>query len=361
MLKKLLVSLLAVFLLAGCGSNSTNSNVTDDNDFSGQTLNIYLPGEYIDEEVVAEFEQEYDVKVNISLFASNEEMYTKLLGGTSYDILIPSDYMIEKLISEKMIKEIDKTKIPSIKDLYDGMLCDYDPDNKYSVPYFWGSVGIVYDTRKIDQKDVESQGWDVLKNPKYKDLTYMYDSERDSFMVALKALGYSMNTHDEKELEDAYNWLIDLDNKVLPMYVTDEIIDGLATISDDKYMGVVYSGDATYILSENENAKFFCPEEGTNIWTDAMVLHKDCKNDDLAYAFIDWMISYDNALANSEYTGYTSPNAKAMEDLSNGEFADYNSYVPRSGFAKDEVYHHDDEVKKIISEYWIHVKSNRND
>ena len=131
MLKKLLVSLLAIFLLAGCGSNSTNSNVTDDNDFSGQTLNIYLPGEYIDEEVVAEFEQEYDVKVNISLFASNEEMYTKLLGGTSYDVLIPSDYMIEKLISEKMIKEIDATKIPSIKDLYDGMLCDYNSNHNY--------------------------------------------------------------------------------------------------------------------------------------------------------------------------------------------------------------------------------------
>lgn len=361
MLKKLLVSLLALLMLVGCGSSNKTASEFSDADFSGQTLNIYLPGEYIDEEVVAAFEEEYDVKVNISLFASNEEMYTKLLGGTSYDVLIPSDYMIEKLISENMIKKIDKTKIPSIKDLYDGMLCDYDPDGEYSVPYFWGSVGIVYDTTKIDQADVESQGWEVLKNPKYKGLTYMYDSERDSFMVALKALGYSMNTHDESELEEAYKWLLDLDNKVEPLYVTDEIIDGLAYISDGKYMGIVYSGDATYILGENENAKFFCPEEGTNIWTDAMVLHKDCKNDDLAYAFIDWMISYDNALANSEYTGYTSPNAKAMEELAEGEFADYNSYVPRSRFAKDEVFHHDDEVKKIISEYWIHVKSNRND
>ena len=122
---------------------------------------------------------------------------------------------------------------------------------------------------------------------------------------------------------------------------------------------MVYSGDATYILGENENAKFFCPEEGTNIWTDAMVLHKDCKNDDLAYAFIDWFISYENALDNSLSVGYASPNAQALEEISNTEYADNDAYFPRSGYEKDEVFHHDDEVKKIISEYWIHVKSNR--
>lgn len=358
-MKKLLVSLLVLLLLCGCGSNNSSSG-TVEGDFSGETLNVYLPGEYIDEEVVAAFEEAYDVRVNLSLFASNEEMYTKLLGGTSYDVLIPSDYMIEKLISEKMIKPLDKTKVPHLNDLYDGMLTDYDSGFEYSVPYFWGSVGIVYDAEKIDQKDVESEGWDVLKNPKYKGLVYMYDSERDSFMVALKALGYSMNTHDEKELEEAYNWLIDLDNKVEPLYVTDEIIDGLATESDGKYIGVVYSGDATYILGENSNAKFYCPEEGTNIWTDAMVIHKDCKNDDLAYAFIDWFITYEYAYDNSLYTGYSSPNGEALEDLSTSEFDGLNSYVPRSGYEKDEVYHHDDDVRKIISDYWTHVKSNRN-
>ena len=359
-MKKLLVSLLALVLLVSCGSDGTHTSDInpDEFDFSGETLNVYLPGEYIDQEVVNAFEEAYDVKVNLSLFASNEEMYTQLLGGTSYDILIPSDYMIEKLMSENMIKKIDRSKVSNVKYLYDGMLCDYDPNGEYSVPYFWGSVGIVYDTTKIDQADVESQGWNVLKNPKYKDLVYMYDSERDSFMIALKALGYSMNTHDEKELEEAYNWLLDLDNKVNPTYVTDEVIDGLAFVVDGKYMGVVYSGDATYILSENENAKFFNPEEGTNIWTDAMVLHKDCKNDDLAYAFMNWMLDYDNAYANSSYTGYTSPNSEVIEDLAADEFADYNSYLPRSGNENDEVFHHDDEVKKIIAEYWIHVKLN---
>ena len=357
MLKKLLVSLCVLMFVSGCGSSNESTVIYDD--FSGQTLNVYLPGEYIDEEAVVRFEETYDVKVNLSLFASNEEMYTKLLGGTSYDILIPSDYMIEKLISENMIKKIDKTKISHLSNLYDGMLCEYDSNFDYSVPYFWGNVGIVYDSQKISQADVEKEGWAVLKNPKYKGLVYMYDSERDSFMVALKALGYSMNTHDPKELEDAYNWLIDLDNTVEPLYVTDEIIDGLATGFDNKYIGVVYSGDATYILGENPNAKFWAPEEGTNIWTDAMVLHKNCKNDDLAYAFMDWFIS-EGAYDNSIFTGYSSPNAEALKELSDTEFDGYNSYVPRSDNLKDEVFHYDNEVKKIISEYWIHVRSNRN-
>ena len=359
-MKKLLVSLIALLLLCSCGGGNEHTSEinTDEFDFSGETLNVYLPGEYIDQEVVSAFEEAYDVKVNLSLFASNEEMYTQLLGGTSYDILIPSDYMIEKLISEKMIKKIDRSKVSNVKHLYDGMLCDYDSNGEYSVPYFWGSVGIVYDETKISQNDVEKEGWNVLKNPKYKGLIYMYDSERDSFMVALKALGYSMNTHDEKELEDAYNWLIDLDNKVDPSYVTDEIIDGLASASESKYMGVVYSGDATYILTENENARFFAPSEGTNIWTDAMVLHKDCKNDDLAYAFMNWILDYDNAYSNSLYTGYASPNGEVLDELANTEYEGIESYLPRSGFEKDEVFHHDDDVKKIIAEYWIHVKLN---
>ena len=350
MLKKLLISLCVLLLIVGVTGCSNK-----------ETLNVFLPGEYIEQEVVDAFEKEYNVKVNLTTFASNEEMYTKLLGGTVYDVLIPSDYMIEKLISENMIKKIDKTKIPHISDLYDGMLCEYDSNFDYSIPYFWGSVGLVYDAEMIDQKDVESQGWEVLKNPKYKGLVYMYDSERDSFMIALKALGYSMNTHDKKELEEAYNWLLDLDNKVEPLYVTDEIIDGLATESDEKYIGMVYSGDATYILSENDKAKFWAPKEGTNIWTDAMVIHKDCENDDLAYKFMDWFITYENALNNSLSVGYASPNAEALVEISSTEYADNDAYFPRSGYEKDEVFHHDDEIKKIISEYWTHVKSNRND
>ena len=186
----------------------------------------------------------------------------------------------------------------------------------------------------------------------------MYDSERDSFMMALKALGYSMNTTDEAELEAAYKWLEEINDTMDPAYVTDEAIDGLITASDGKYMGMMYSGDAAYILSENENMRFFAPEEGTNMWTDAMVLHSKSTCDDLAYKFMDYMYDYDNAYANSSYVGYASPVADVLNNLrsGDGDFADNEAYLPRTGNPKDEVFHNNDDVRKIISEYWTRVK-----
>lgn len=354
MLKKLFSVFAVLLLLAGCGGKkSENAGV------NGQTvLSIYNAGEYIDEELVSAFEAEYGVRVNYSTFASNEEMYTKLLGGTVYDIIVPSDYMIEKLIEDKLIQKIDKSKVTVYDDLYDGLITDYDPGLEYSVPYFWGNVGIVYDETKIDSADVEAEGWAVLKNPKYKGLIYMYDSERDSFMMALKALGYSMNTTSEKELEEAYKWLEEIGDTMDPAYVTDEAIDGLITASDGKYMGMMYSGDAAYILSENENMRYFAPEEGTNMWTDAMVIHAKSEAVDLAYEFINFILSYDNAYANSSYVGYASPVGDVLTDLStgDGDYAGNEAYLPRTGNPKDEVFHNNDDVRKVISEYWTRVK-----
>ncbi|MGM9959211.1 MAG: ABC transporter substrate-binding protein [Erysipelotrichaceae bacterium] len=354
MFKKLISVMAVALLLAGCGSKQGESAGVN----GCTVLNVYNAGEYIDEELVSSFEKEYGVRVNYSTFASNEEMYTKLLGGTVYDIIVPSDYMIEKLIGDKLIKKLDKSKLENLEYMYDGLITDYDPGLEYSVPYFWGNVGIVYDATVIDSKDVESEGWNVLKNPKYKGLIYMYDSERDSFMMALKALGYSMNTTDEAELEAAYKWLEEINDTMDPAYVTDEAIDGLITASDGKYMGMMYSGDAAYILSENENMRFFAPEEGTNMWTDAMVLHSKSTCDDLAYKFMDYMYDYDNAYANSSYVGYASPVADVLNDLSSGDgdFADNEAYLPRTGNPKDEVFHNNDDVRKIISEYWTRVK-----
>lgn len=354
MLKKLFSVFAVLLLLTGCGGKKSG-----DAGVNGQTvLSIYNAGEYIDEELISDFEAEYGVRVNYSTFASNEEMYTKLLGGTVYDIIIPSDYMIEKLIEDKLVQKIDKSKVTVYDELYDGLITDYDPGLEYSVPYFWGNVGIVYDSTKIDTADVESEGWAVLKNPKYKGLIYMYDSERDSFMMALKALGYSMNTTDEKELEEAYKWLDEIGDTMDPAYVTDEAIDGLITASDGKYMGMMYSGDAAYILSENENMRFFAPKEGTNVWTDAMVIHSKSEAVDLAYEFINFILSYDNAYANSSYVGYASPNGDVLTDLSSGDgdYADNEAYLPRTGNPNDEVFHNNDDVRKVISEYWTRVK-----
>lgn len=349
MFKKLISLLFIALLLVGCGSKGETSEK--------KVLNIFNAGEYIDTNLISKFEKEYNVKVNYSTFASNEEAYTKLLGNVTYDVIIPSDYMIEKLVEEKLVKELDMSRIDTTG-LYDGLTSYFDANlQKYAVPYFWGNVGIVYDATVIDQNDVESQGWDVLRNTKYAGLMYMYDSARDSYMVALKNLGYSMNTTNLDEIAEATEWLKVLGETMEPAYVTDEAIDGLATASEGKYMGYMYSGDAAYILSENENMKFWAPEEGTNIWVDGMVISANCQNEDDAYNFINFMLEYDNAYDNSSEVGYASPLADVLTDMTgeDGDYADNEAYFPRSNNAKDEVFHNNEDVRALLTENWKHL------
>ena len=353
-MKKLISVLLAimVLLISGCGSSSSTS--------SGTEINVFLPGEYINEEVIKEFEEETGIRVNITTFDSNEAMYIKLSGGTVYDVIIPSDYMIEKLIEENMLQPLDKELIPNLEYLYDGVKnMSYDPDNTYTVPYFWGNVGIVYDTRKINQADVEREGWEIFHDTKYKGLLYFYDSERDEFMIALKALGYSMNTTSQDQLNEASEWLSHVCETMEPAIVTDEAIDGLAypEESDQKYLGMMYSGDAAYILSENENAEFFVPEEGTNYFVDAMCVHAESKKLEESCAFINYILGYDAAYANSEEIGYSSCNKEVLSDLANDVFAGNNAYLPRTSTDKDEVFHNNENVRKIISDLWVRVKN----
>ena len=229
---------LALLLCSACSGKGGSEGNT-----GGGELQIFMPGEYISDEVISAFEKETGIEVKITNFDSNESMYTKLLGGSVYDIIIPSDYMIERLIAEGMVQKIDKSQVPNLSLLYDGVKnMDYDPDNDYSVPYFWGNVGIVYDGTLVDEADVTSQGWEVLRNTKYAGMIYMYDSVRDSFMMALKALGYSMNTSNQDELNAAFDWLVQISKTMDPAFVTDEAIDGLAY--GEKAMGMMYSGDA---------------------------------------------------------------------------------------------------------------------
>ena len=350
MMKKLLSLLFVLVILAGCGSQK----------YDAGEVQIFLPGEYISDEVIRNFEKETSIKVSITTFDSNESMYTKLLGGTVYDIIIPSDYMIERLISEKMIQKIDKSKIPNIDQLYSQVLnMDFDPNNEYSIPYFWGNVGICYDSTLIDPNDVETQGWNVLRNTKYKGMIYMYDSIRDSFMMAEKALGYSMNTDNPDELNAAYEWLIDIAKNMEPAYVTDEAIDGLA--NGEKAMGMMYSGDAAYINVENENMAYWAPAEGTNYFVDAMVIHKDAKNVENAYKFMNYIIDYEPQMENSVFVGYSSVNERALKDLSSvgGEFEGIDAYIPRDMSVNDEVFHNNEEVLKTISELWVKVKNTK--
>ena len=328
--------------------------------YGSDTLKLYITGEYMSEDLIPNFEEEFGVDVIVEYFDSNEMMYTKMQAGDSYDVVIPSDYMIQRMMNEGSLQELDLSLIPNLDNLTPEVRnLPYDPDNTYSVPYFWGSVGIIYNHNNVDPKVVEEQGYEVLRNEDYKDHIYIYDSERDSFMMALKALGYSMNTENKDEIYEAYEWLLDMNDKMNPTYVTDEVIDGM--MNGNKDIAVVYSGDATYIQSENEDMSFWMPNEGTNLWYDAMVIPKNAQNPLLAHEFINYTLTYEAALANSEYVGYTSPNEEVMLELSSDEglYGAYEAYVPRDGYEKDEVFEDNPVIKKTIAELWIKVKASK--
>lgn len=325
--------------------------------FEGQTLHIYNWGEYTGENIIADFEEATGAKVVMENFDSNEQMYIKVASGESYDILVPSDYMIQRLISEGYLQKLDHAKLDCLDKLAEGVKnLPYDPENEYSIPYFWGTVGIVYDKTKVNLADLEREGYNIFRDENYRGDIYLYDSERDSFMMALKVLGYSMNTENEDELNAAYEWLVQCVQTMEPEIVTDEIIDNMA--QGRKALGLMYSGDATYVMTENENMGFYLPESGTNLWSDAMVIPANAKNPDLAHAFINFACDYDGAYDNSSYVGYTSANREVMEDLSGegGEFYGISSYLPRSGNELDEVFVYNEKTRKIISNLWSKVK-----
>lgn len=326
--------------------------------YAGQTLHVYNWGEYTGENIISGFEELTGAKVVMDNFDSNEQMYIKVANGDAYDVLVPSDYMIQRMMQEDMLQKLDpETRKECLSELADAIKgLPYDPKNEYSIPYFWGTVGIVYDKTKVSEEDLEKDGWDIFLDQKFKGDIYLYDSERDSFMMALKALGYSMNTTSQDELNAAYNWLVQCVQTMEPEIVTDEIIDNMAQAR--KALGLIYSGDAAYVMSENENMGFYMPKSGTNLWSDAMVIPKNAKNPKLANEFIRYITSYDAAMDNSSYVGYTSPNKEVMEELGGkgGDYDGINAYTPRSGYDKDEVFQYDETTRKIIADLWSRVK-----
>lgn len=326
--------------------------------YAGQTLHVYNWGEYTGENIISGFEELTGAKVIMDNFDSNEQMYIKVANGDAYDVLVPSDYMIQRMMQEKMLQQLEpETRKECLGELVDAIKgLPYDPKNEYSIPYFWGTVGIVYDKTKVSEEDLEKDGWDIFLDQKFKGDIYLYDSERDSFMMALKALGYSMNTTSQDELNAAYNWLIQCVQTMDPEIVTDEIIDNMAQAR--KALGLIYSGDAAYVMSENENMGFYMPKSGTNLWSDAMVIPKNAKNPKLANEFIRYITSYDAAMDNSSYVGYTSPNKEVTEELGGkgGDYDGINAYTPRAGYDKDEVFQYDETTRKIIADLWSRVK-----
>ncbi len=343
------VVLLVVFVKFG-GSK-------EERPFEGQTLHLYNWGEYTGENIIADFEKETGATVIQENFDSNEQMYIKVANKEPYDLLVPSDYMIERLIQEDLLQKLDHSKLTCMDKLADAVKgLPYDPDNEYSVPYFWGTVGIVYDKTKVDIKDLEEEGFGIFLDEKYKGDVYLYDSERDSFMMALKALGYSMNTTDEQEIQEAYEWLVQCVETMDTEIVTDEIIDNMA--QGRKALGLIYSGDATYVMDENENMGYYMPKSGTNLWSDAMVIPKNAKNPELAHAFINYASDYAGAYDNSSYVGYTSANQEVMDDIygEGGDYEGIDAYIPRIDNPKDEVFVYNEDTKKIMGDLWSRVK-----
>ena len=362
--RKAMAAVAAVLVLAvvggtvGASLSQQHKSAAAVEKYGSNVLKLYLPGEYLGENVISDFEKQYGVRVIVENFDSNEMMYTKLMAGDRYDVIIPSDYMIERLMNEDFLQPLDKSMIPNMENMSDAVLgMSYDPDNTYSIPYFWGSVGLVYNHENVDPAVIESEGWEVLRNTDYAGHIYIYDSERDSFMMAFKALGYSMNTEDPNEINDAYEWLLQMNNTMSPVYVTDEVIDGM--MNGYKDIAVVYSGDAAVVLDENEDMSFYMPSQGTNIWCDAMVIPQNAENPKLAHEFINYMLTYEAAFDNTETVGYTSPNAEVFEEMTSSEdlYADNAAYLPRSGYDKDEMFHDNQVLMRELSKLWINVKA----
>lgn len=334
----LLFSFLLVFLLASCRKKEEN------------VVNMYNWGQYIDKSVLDEFTKETGIKVNYETFVTNEDMYLKIKQNpNSYDIVVPSDYMIEKMIKENMLSKLDKTKLKNYKNIDKKFLNkDYDKTSKYSVPMYWGTVGILYNKNLIKDKITS---WSDLFNPKYKDDIVMLDSSRDSLAVALIKNGYSMNTRDKKELEIAKKDLIEQKKYVLA-YLVDETKDNM--ILENAKIAVMYSGDATDLVEMDEKFVYVKPKEGTNLWFDSMVITKNAQNRENAYKLIDFLIRKDILEKNMEYTHYAVPNEEIIEK---NDLVKSISDVDEKYFKKMEVFKDPSDFVKEYDNIWTDVKS----
>lgn len=318
-------------------------------------INVYNWGDYIDPSVIKDFEKEFNVKVNYNTFATNEDMYVSIKkGGTSYDVAFPSDYMIERMINEGMLEKINKENVPNLSNIEDRFLdLEFDPNNEYSVPYMWGTFGIVYNKNMVSE---EVDSWDILWDEKYKDQILMLDSQRDSIAVALKKLGYSMNSRNIDELEEAKEELIK-QKPLVYAYVGDEVKDMM--VGEEAALAVVWSGDAVAMIRENDNLEYVIPKEGSNLWFDNMVIPKTSKNKELAEQFINFMNRPEIAARNTDYIGYSTPNYKAMELLPEDIINSKVAYPTDEEIGDVEIFKDPKDIIKVYDEIWLEIKTQR--
>jgi spermidine/putrescine transport system substrate-binding protein len=294
----------------GGSSPATNAPDAGTAPQTGGEVNVYNWGEYIDESIFDDFEDETGIRVNYSTFESNESMYAALkLGGTDYDVIIPSDYMVERLIAEGMLEKLDFANIPNLELLSpEYQTTTYDPNTEYSVPYMWGTVGIIYNSKYITD---EITSWGAMFDEKYAGQILMFDNPRDAFGIALKYLGYSLNTTDETEIQAAFDLLVQ-QKAIKQAYVMDTIFDKLE--GEEAWIGAYYAGDYITMRENNPDLRFALPDEGANVFSDAMCVPKGAKNKTNAELFINFMSSTETAVRNMDMTGYVSANAEAAAE-----------------------------------------------
>jgi spermidine/putrescine transport system substrate-binding protein len=317
-------------------------------------LKIFNWGQYIDMDVIAEFETLHNIKIIYDTFDSNEAMYNKLASGAvSYDLVFPSDYMAEKMIAEDMLTPLDFTQIPNIQHINNDLLHrPFDPNQTFTVPYFWGTVGIIYDKTRV-RAPVNS--WDILWDEAYRNEIFMYNSSRDAMMVALKKLGYSMNTTNLQEINAAKDQLL-AEKPLVLGYVGDEVIN--AMINNQATLAVGYSGDATAIIDENENMAYAIPQQGTNIWIDTVVMPKTATEQMLALAFINYLADPEVAKLNTELVGYSTPNTTTLQlmEAADEPWTDWQSYNPDlARYEHLEFFHADDAALILYNNAWEEV------
>ncbi len=371
--------MMSLTMTTGCASDSDSDEeeegsaqilTIEDKDyykrFKGDdiSINVYNWGEYIstgaDEgtlDVNAEFEKLTGIKVNYTNYATNEELYAKLKGGgTTYDVIIPSDYMISKMIKEKLIQPLDMENIPNFRYIMDNYRnLAYDPENAYSVPYTWGTVGIIYNAEEIDIPREEID-WDILWNKEYKDQILMFDNPRDAFAIAEIMLGYSLNTEDPAELKAAAEKLRE-QKDVVQAYVMDEVFDKMA--AGEALLAPYYAGDALTILEDNEDLDFAVPKSGTNLFVDAMCIPTSAKQKEAAEMYINFMCEPDIAFANIDYICYSTPHSAAFDMLDEEVQNDPVSY-PDSEFIANKTtvfVNLSDDANETMSQLWTEMKS----
>lgn len=337
--------MLSMGILSGCESSKNTSEV----------LNIYNIGDYIDPDLIDKFTDETGIEVVYESYDTNEAMYQKIKSESSnFDIIFPSDYMVEKMAKENMLEEIDYNNIPNYVNINEDFKnASYDKDNKYSVPYLWGTIGIMYNKSMVND-NVDS--WDILWNNKYEGNIMMLDSIKDSMGISLKRLGYSMNSTNEKEINEAKQELINQKPLVLA-YANDESMDRL--IGEDVAMGIAYSGDAVIMMEQNENLRYAIPKEGTNKWVDTMCIPKGAENKKEAETFINFLLEPENAKQNVDYIGYATPNKAAFEILDEDQKNNEVMYPSKELIEKSEVFKDMDEnTLKLYNDAWVEIKTN---